>query len=156
MFTGIAIDVALLAVLIPLHITNRGGDSKNLKVLELGIIIAIISHVLFTSDLNEGIGGRFSSLGAEGDDIEDDIEEEETIEVIEKNEDGLGDQNEPANTIDPKNVQSFQKNVSDSEFTRQFNIPPETTRTSTIFPASSNEANSKLARSRSSFYDGIL
>ena len=65
-------------------------------------------------------------------------------------------QNEPTNTIEATDVPRVQKNVSNSEFDRQFSIPPEYSRTNGILPRTSEAANSKLARSRTTFYDNIL
>lgn len=143
--SSVSVDVSLFAVLLALSFT---GKNRTLKMV---VLLVLMGHVLMTTN-----GSPLSTLGAQGGDgdvPQDDASDDESPETDPEVSDP---QNEPTNTVEASDVPRVQKTVSNSEFDRQFSIPPEYSRTDGILPRTSEAANSKLARSRTMFFDNIL
>lgn len=142
--SGITHDVILFAILLGLTVT---GKYKNLRLV---VLVTLLGHLLLTTGKGPGKPDH-ESLGEESPESEDvspPVEESSNMQS--------GPQNEETNTIVPENVRTVMKTVSNSEFDRQFTIPTEYSKTDGILPNTSTAANSKLARSRTSFFDNIL
>jgi len=139
-------DVILFAILLAL---TASGKYKNLKMI---VLVTLLGHLLLTTGKNTVHSEDPEALG-EGPLLVDDVAPMEN--EPESNMDA-GRQNEETNTIIPENVRATSKTVSNSGFDRQFTIPTEYSKTDGILPSTSIAANSKLARSRTSFFDNIL
>lgn len=85
-----------------------------------------------------------------GQAINDEIVEDEE-EVIE-----LDIPNETENVIEPAEIQTVQKNVSNSEFVRNFNVPGESAVLPNPNPVVSDDLNARMAGSRTNFFSDIL
>jgi len=145
--SSITHDVILFAVLLAL---TASGRYKNLKMV---VLVTLLGHLLLTTGNKVPRVEESEALGAERLDVFD------VTPVVEDKTPGnmaAGPQNEETNTIIPENIRKTSKNVSNSEFDRQFTIPTEYSKTDGILPSTSTSANSKLARSRTSFFDNIL
>ena len=145
-------DVILFAVLLAL---TASGKYKN---AQMAVLVTLLGHLFLTTgsstqnDHQPEQSDQLEQLG-ESTLIETDKQEEETVADTKRE---TGPQSQPINTIASEDVKTVTKAVSNSEFDRQFSIPAEYSKIDAILPTTSNAANSKLARSRTSFFDNIL
>ncbi len=161
--SSVSIDVSLFAVLLALNFTGKN------RTLKMAVLLVLMGHVLLTTNnvpLPTTPNDDIEALGNMGEDAprvdaSDGAEVSSHADGEERAGPGADSavsvpQNEPTNTIEAADLPRVQKNVSNSEFDRQFSIPPEYSRTDGILPRTSEAANSKLARSRTTFFDNIL
>lgn len=141
---NLRIDVSLLAIILGLYAT------KNDRNLILVLICVLFAHVVLTND--EGCS-----------DVVD-----ETSTVIDDDDLGAAASNVSVasatastySTDVPENkktvaTDSFINTLSSGVFSRQLSTP-QTNITSTVFPATSEEANGKLASARDSFFESLV
>ena len=144
-------DVILFAVLLALTASGK------YKKAQLGVLITLLGHLFLTtgSKHQNGKSERSENMEALGESSLIDTEKTgvETENDIKRE---TGPQSQPTNTIASEEVKTVTKAVSNSEFDRQFSIPQEYSKIDAILPTTSESANSKLARYRTSFFDNIL
>jgi hypothetical protein len=146
--SGLTIDVCLLAILIALHITKKDKD------LEFLVLALLLVHVIVTTDStcssseNQNPVEREITLGVADENahygrkhVQDTPKIHETPEIVDSP--NLSDEEK-------------RKSVSNSTFERQFTIPKEYSKMSSILPNDSASANGKLAQARSNFFSNIL
>lgn len=153
---NLSIDISLLGIILGLYAT------KNDKNLILLLICVLFAHVLMTNDDDDN---NFANL------LADNVSEDDgsnDINVVSRPEDaslGVGaatdaidiDTNatSPLPVVGNDNTDNFKTTVSSGVFDRQLSTP-QTNLTSTVFPATSIEANGKLASARGSFFKSLV
>ncbi|CAM9105534.1 unnamed protein product [Ectocarpus sp. 8 AP-2014] len=147
---NISIDVSLLAIILGLYAT------RNDKNLILVLICILFAHILLTDD-DDGVVEHARTAAATDDDdddlgaaVPDAVQPQpaaETRTTVAENE----------NTVTESAVATggFKSTLSSGVFDRQMRTP-QTNLTSTVFPATSEEANGKLASARDSFFDSLV
>ena len=149
MKSSLPIDVSLLAILFAIHATSTGNKNQNLK---MAVLVLLIAHVLFTSKGMYGEQQKPMALGhAINDEIDEIIEEEQEETVVE-----LDIPNESDNVIEPAEIKTVRKSVSNSEFVRNFSVPTESAVLSNPNPVVSDDLNERMAGSRTNFFSDIL
>ena len=147
---NLSIDVSLLAIILGLYAT------KNDRNLILVLICFLFAHVLLTNDddciddedLSTDEKRSFYNdastvVAHDFDDVSDDV--------------GVAAAAAPDVVETPQTfaTDSFKSTVSSGVFDRQLSTP-QTNLTSTVFPATSVEANGKLASARGSFFKSLV
>lgn len=157
---NLSIDVSLLGIILGLYAT------KNDKNLILVLLCILFAHILLTND-DDGEHG-LAVREHDGSNVEGDNEEPSQVEnVVDVADNSLG-VGADRSTVDintkttsppplPENKSSDQvkTTVSYGVFDRQLSTP-QTNFTSTVFPATSVEANGKLASARQSFFKSLV
>ena len=156
---NLSIDVSLLGIILGLHAT------KNDKNLILVLLCVLFAHILLTNDDDGEDGLAVSEQDGSKDEGDSEESRIENIVGIADNSLGAGadestiDNNTEATSPNPlpKNESSdqFRTTVSYGVFDRQLSTP-QTNFTSTVFPATSFEANGKLASARGSFFKSLV
>ena len=156
---NLSIDVSLLGIILGLYAT------KNDKNLILLLICVLFAHVLMTND--DGDNNNLAYLLADNvvseddgsnDDISEDDGSNDDISVESRPGDaslGVGAATNAIDTNINENTDNFKTTVSSGVFDRQLSTP-QTHLTSTVFPATSIEANGKLASARGSFFKSLV
>jgi len=148
---NISIDVSLLAIILGLYAT------KNDRNLILVLICFLFTHVLLTNDDDECV------------DVVEDVSinkrrsaevDESTIANDDSDDVGVAAAapisiTEPPKTPNSAAADSFKTTLSSGVFDRQLSTP-QSNLTSTVFPATSAEANGKLASARGSFFKSLV
>lgn len=153
---NLSIDVSLLGIILGLYAT------KNDKNLILLLICVLFAHVLMTNDDDDN---NFANL------LVDNVSEDDgsnDINAVSRPADvslGVGaatdaididtDATSPLPIVGNDNADNFKTTVSSGVFDRQLSTP-QTNLTSTVFPATSIEANGKLASARGSFFKSLV
>lgn len=145
MKSSLPIDVSLLAILFAMHFTSTGNKNQNLK---MAVLVLLIAHVLFTSKGMYGEQQKPMDLGQAINDEIDEIIEETVVE--------LDIPNESENVIEPAEIKTTRKSVSNSEFVRNFSVPTESAVLSNPNPVVSDDLNERMAGSRTNFFSDIL
>ena len=142
---NLSIDVSLLAIILGLYAT------KNDRNLILVLICILFTHVLLTNDEDCA-------------DDEDSMDERRSIDddastVVAHDSDDVGvAAAAPISAVETPQTfatDNFKTTVSSGVFDRQLSTP-QTNLTSTVFPATSVEANGKLASARGSFFKSLV
>lgn len=125
---NLSIDVSLLAIILGLH--ARTSDRN----LVLVLVCCLFAHVLLTNQETNDVP-EHEALGATtGPVVAGEIEHERAA----------------VDTVD-----HFKTTVSSGAFDRQLSTP-QTMFTATVLPATSSEANGKLASARNSFFESLV
>lgn len=148
MKSSLPIDVSLLAILFAMQFTSTGNKNQNLK---MAVLVLLIAHVLFTS---KGMYGEQQKPMDLGQAINDEIDEID--EIIEETVVELDIPNESENVIEPAEIKTTRKSVSNSEFVRNFSVPTESAVLSNPNPVVSDDLNERMAGSRTNFFSDIL
>ena len=151
---SLSFDVSLLAIILGLYATR---NDRNLILI---LICVLFGHVLLTGEDDED-GGHFENLVADDSSSSGHVESESEGGVVATDE-ALGaptanvDAEAKATSVpDTDRTDSFKTTVSSGVFDRQLSTP-QTNLTSTVFPATSIEANGKLASARGSFFKSLV
>lgn len=132
-----SIDISLLAIILGMYVTNK---DRNLILL---LVCLLFMHVLMT---NEYV------------DTSEDVSVEDYVDATAEE---VCDAPVGATAPVPVAVEAdhpkdaFSTTVSASVFQRRLSTP-QTKLTSTVFPATSTEANGKLASARDSFFKSVV
>lgn len=139
--------MSLLAIILGLYVTR---NDRNLILL----MCCLFAHVSLTSEnSDEYFETEADTLGAAKADYNDeDTEGEEEQEAEEETAVVAGGD---AISHPPRPPDHFKTTLSSGVFDRQLNTP-QTNLTSTVFPATSVEANGKLASARGSFFEALV
>lgn len=149
---NLSIDVSLLAIILGLYAT------KNDRNLILVLICLLFTHVLLTNDDDECVDVVEDVSIHERQSAEDD---ESTIVTDDSDAVGvaamepINEPPEPPKTPKSAVADSFKTTLSSGVFDRQLSTP-QSNLTSTVFPATSAEANGKLASARGSFFKSLV
>lgn len=160
---NISIDISLLAIILGLYATKK---DKNLVLM---FICCLFVHVLLTRDAEDQAKGVEDGVedGVDGDgDVDGDVDVKD--DVRDDVRDDLGNdlgvvpatdftvaENQVSRPFPFKASDIFKTTVSSGVFERQLSTP-QTKLTSTVFPASSAEANGRLASARDSFFKSLV
>lgn len=142
---NLSIDVSLLAIILGLYAT------KNDRNLILLLLCFLFAHVLLTNDDDDDGDDHGNNDNNVDDNDVDDDDDDSSLSDSNVFGDALG----AAVEKKPSVIDHFSTTVSSGVFDRQLNTP-QTNLTSTVFPATSLEANGKLASARSSFFDSLV
>ena len=148
---SLSFDVSLLAIILGLYVT------KNDRNLILILICVLFGHVLLTGEDHQD-GGHFENLLSDDTSINDKVDAKSESSFVATDEAlGAATVAETSATPVPEThrTSSFQTTVSSGVFDRQLSTP-QTNLTSTVFPATSIEANGKLASARGSFFKSLV
>lgn len=148
---NISIDISLLAIILGLYATKK---DKNLVLL---FICCLFAHVLLTRDVEEEEEEKEKGVeDGDEDGVEDDVEDDvvDHLGVVPATDSTVA---ENRVSLPPPVAHSdiFKTTVSSGVLERQLSTP-QTKLTSTVFPASSAEANGKLASARDSFFNSLV
>lgn len=135
---NLSIDVSLLAIILGLYAT------KNDRNLILVLICFLFAHVLLTNDDDDCL-------------VVEDVSVDERSSVQDFDAVGVAAAAPVPVTETPQTdtADSFKTTLSSGVFDRQLSTP-QTNLTSTVFPATSVEANGKLASARDSFFKSLV
>lgn len=142
MKSSLPIDVSLLAILFALNATSFGRKNQNLK---MAVLILLITHVMFTSNSPQK-PVELVELGQENDEVEEEVDEVVELDIP----------NEIENVIEPAEIKTVRKNVSNSEFDRSFSIPTESATLVNPNPIVSDDLNVRMSGARTNFFSDIL
>lgn len=149
---NLAIDVSLLAIILGLYVT------KNDRNLILLLMCCLFAHVSLTSDDgdNENVVEAEPELEPEPE-LEAGADREAEPDALGAAANGVRaivhDGDDATTPVQPPD--HFKTTLSSGVFDRQLSTP-QTNLTSTVFPATSIEANGKLASARGSFFEALV
>lgn len=149
---NLAVDVSLLAIILGLYVT------KNDRNLILLLMCCLFAHVSLTSDNNDDEYVVEAEPEPEPKaEAEPDPEPEPEPDALGAAASGVGaivsDGDGATTPVQPPD--HFKTTLSSGVFDRQLSTP-QTNLTSTVFPATSIEANGKLASARGSFFEALV
>lgn len=146
---NLSIDVSLLAIILGLHVT------KNDRNLVLVLICILFAHVLLTNEdeRDDSASSLLEETSAVATTVADD-----NLGAAASDAAGIATTDAPTLGTEPEKIvaaDSFKTTLSSGVFDRQLSTP-QTKLTSTVFPATSAEANGKLASARDSFFKSLV
>lgn len=147
---NLAVDVSLLAIILGLYVT------KNDRNLILLLMCCLFAHVSLTSDNNDDDDVVKAESESEPE-SEAEPEPEPEPNALGAAASGVGaivSVGDDATTL-VQPPDHFKTTLSSGVFDRQLSTP-QTNLTSTVFPATSIEANGKLASARGSFFEALV
>lgn len=141
---NLRIDVSLLAIILGLYAT------KNDRNLILVLICVLFAHVCLTNDEESSDVVEQTSTVTDDDDLGAAVSNVSVAAATAATSSTPVAENEKTVATD-----SFKSTLSSGVFDRQLSTP-QTNLTSTVFPATSEEANGKLASARDSFFESLV